>query len=321
MTNINTTYIKSYSEHLDNIEIREEGVVFNIQKFSIHDGPGIRTTVFFKGCPLNCRWCANPESKMRDIQYILDLEENDEVINKSVYSIDLDKVNYNDKGEIILDEDFRKYTGLNSDFIKNCKVSQEGKIMNADDIVDICLQDKMFYEESGGGVTVSGGEPTSQPGFLINILKKLQDKGIQTAIETSAYCNEEVFKEIMQYLDLVIFDVKHWNNDKHKSKTDVSNSLILRNISNVVRSGQNYLARIPVIPGFNDSINDAKQFAKLFKEIGIEEVQILPFHQFGEKKYENLGLDYDYEGVDSLKEYEVSDFLNTLNENGINAYI
>ena len=282
-----------------------EMVLFNIQKFSMHDGPGIRTTVFFKGCPLRCRWCSNPESQPTGIQR---------------------------------EEAFG------------------GEIYTAAEVLKICLADKDFFVESNGGVTLSGGEALLQPKQARNLLKLLKEHQIHTALETSGYAQPAIFESVAEYADLLIYDLKHYDNKKHKQGTGVGNELILTNLKNILNANReakdiakdtakdmaknmtkDILIRIAIIPGYNDSLEDAKGFAACINEItnmttskttnkstnktATIPVQLLPFHQFGEKKYENLGLPYEYKNHKILHAEDLQNFLYTMKEHGLNCFL
>ena len=253
-----------------------EGRVFNIQKFSIHDGPGIRTVVFLKGCPLACSWCANPNS--RKLRPLMIRDAND---------------------PLVFLEDSREY--------------------RAEEVLRICLQDEPFYEESGGGVTLSGGEPLVQHRFATTLLRSLHERGIHTAIETTGYVANAIFTRALKHCDLVIMDVKHFDKDRHKRWTGVGNDLPLSNLALAITAGVPVWARIPVIPGVNDAVEDAPAFAAHLLRHGVTEVQLLPFHQYGERKYELLGWDYAFEGVKSLHEEDVEPFRQALVANGVDA--
>lgn len=249
------------------------GIIFNIQKFSINDGPGIRTVVFFKGCPLRCGWCSNPESQEPCIE---------------------------------------KYPSR--------APKLEGERRTVDEIMHVVMQDQPFYEESGGGVTLSGGEAMMQPEFAIELLKALKARGIHTAIETTGFASPAVFDRIVEHLDLLLFDIKHWDEEKHKAATKVSNAPILRNMKHAIAIGKDVLPRLPVIPNYNDSLNDALGFVKRLKEVGAQHVQLLPFHQFGENKYKMLGRGYAYAGMKSLHAEDLKDFQKIFVDNGIDAF-
>lgn len=247
-----------------------EGILFNIQKFSLHDGPGIRTVVFLKGCPLRCKWCANPESQQSEPQ-LMGAEE-------------------------------------------------KGQRLSVEEVVRVCLQDRDFYDESGGGVTLSGGEPLSQPDFARALLEALGEQGIHRAIETTGFTNESDFLSILPLTELLLFDVKHWDGAKHKQGTGVDNRLILRNLRAALRAGKDVLPRIPVIPGFNDGPADAEGFAHLLTGLGLKRVQLLPFHQFGESKYAGLGMRYAYADVPALHPEDLADYKSIFDKYNVDAF-
>ena len=248
-----------------------KGLIFNIQKFSLHDGPGIRTVVFFKGCPLSCKWCSNPESQRSD-PYM---------------------------------------TGKNK--------TPDSRFYSIEETMKICLQDRVFYEESGGGVTLSGGEALTQSKFAAALLSALRKECIHTALETSGCAAPEIFDEVSALADLLLFDVKHYDTHSHTGGTGVPNDLILANLKGALSRKIPVLARVPVIPGFNNSREDAYGFASLFKSLGIESVQLIPFHQFGEQKYNMLNMDYAMRGVPQLHEEDLEEFRRVIIDAGINC--
>lgn len=230
------------------------GSVFNIQKFSIHDGPGIRTTVFFKGCPLQCKWCANPESQNRCAAITASMTD-------------------------------ESYTGRDD---------------TVEQVLEEVKQDLPFYEQSGGGMTMSGGEVLQQMEFAVALADAARAAGIHVAVETTGYAQPARFRDFMEHIDLFLFDFKHTDRDKHYAGTGVYNDVILQNLQQLVAAGKPVIARIPVIPRFNTGIATAKAMAKRLKEIGVREVHLLPFHQFGQNKYAQLGIPYEMESVKPL---------------------
>ncbi|NLC96254.1 MAG: glycyl-radical enzyme activating protein [Erysipelotrichaceae bacterium] len=291
-----------------------QGKIFNIQKFSLHDGPGIRTVVFLKGCPLGCKWCSNPESQNKNIQIIWEDKEISCIEVK-----DFDNLNIDKEGNIKVDEDFIKKYNLDNERLK-IKYKQEGRIDTVDNIVDVCMQDNMFYLESGGGVTLSGGEILLQSDFSISLLKKLKENNIHTAIETTGFSSYEILKSVSKYVDLVLYDLKHWDEEFHKKYTLVSNKQIISNLKRLFEDNVNILVRIPVIPGVNDSLHDAQKFSHLLNNIGINEVQLLPFHKLGEVKYENLNLINEFKNEKALYPEDLKDYQNIFINNNINCY-
>lgn len=256
----------------------DRGRLFDIQKFSLHDGPGIRTVVFFKGCPMACAWCANPGSQKLAVLPVHD------AVDPSLTCADS-----------------RDYT--------------------VDEVMEICLQDRAFYEESGGGVTLSGGEPLVQYRFALGLVGQLADEGVHTAIETTGYAPPAVFERVRAALGLVIFDVKHHDSRAHRRWTGVPNDRCLANLRAAVAAGGPLLVRIPVISGVNDSPADARAFAALLTSCGVREVQLLGFHQYGERKYDLLGWPYRMAGVPPLPDDALEEFRATLETPTLHAFI
>lgn len=254
----------------------DKGIIFNIQHFSIHDGPGIRTTVFFKGCPLKCPWCSNPESQKIQPEEMLDINTN-----------------------------------------KNILVGEEKTV---DQIINEVLKDIDFYEESNGGITLSGGEIFTQFEFAKNILKQAKKLSIHTAIETTAFTTKEKFKDLIQYADFIYTDLKHYDSDKHLKVVGSDNKLIIENITYAFKNNKNIILRIPVIPDFNNSLEDARQFSILLKKMKVNNVQLLPFHQYGENKYRLLNRFYKMAGYPNLHPEDLYEYRNIFLNNGINCY-
>lgn len=294
------------------------GIIFNIQKFSIHDGPGIRTTVFLKGCPLKCKWCSNPESQLENIQI---LYEQTKCIHckKCIQTCPQNAIQMIDEHIYI---DFDKCVGC-LQCVNNCPsvaLSHEGEYKEIDEIVATCLQDKDFYEESGGGITISGGEGMGQPQFLKQLINKLKQHDLHVAIETTGYIQPDIFQELAPLFDLLLFDVKHYDSNKHYQGTSVHNELIIDNLKWAFENNINILPRIPVIPDFNTSLKDAQGLADLLANIGIKKVQLLPFHQFGEKKYELLNRKYSLKNKKALYPEDLKDYQQIFLDKGIDCF-
>ena len=296
----------------------EKGITFNIQKFSIHDGPGIRTTVFFKGCPLRCEWCSNPESQIKNVQILHDQSKCSYCLS-CVAACPNGAITHEDN-KIIINEDkcVGCLTCVNS--CPNRALSYEGDYQTIEEIVDICMQDIDFYEESGGGVTISGGEGMSQPEFLKRLIAELKKNSVHVAIETTGYVKKETFEELARELDLLLFDVKHYDREKHYNGTKVYNDLIVENLKWAIDNEIEVLPRIPVIPDFNDSLEDAEGLAKLLVEVGAKKVQLLPFHQFGEKKYELLNRNYKYKNKKALYPEDLEEYQKIFLDKGLNCF-
>ena len=266
-----------------------KGFVFDIQHYSIHDGPGIRTTVFLSGCPLKCLWCQNPESQglYRQLFFIYDKCTGcGKCISVCVHGA----VTLN--GKIAkTDRNLCKSCGECVLACPNQARNIVGQEITSGQIYKEAASDKMFYEESNGGVTLSGGEVLLQPEFSSAILELCKSDGIHTAVETSGYSSWENIKQVLTYTDLVLFDFKHFDDDEHKKLTGVSNKTILQNVNKIWHDLRiPIIARLPIIPGCNDSkmnINQTAKFisTKLDKSI---EVHLLPYNDLGRAKHKNL---------------------------------
>ena len=295
-----------------------KGTIFNIQKFSIHDGPGIRTTVFFKGCPLRCQWCSNPESQIQNVQILYDFDKcvHCQFCVRTCPNQALSHIN----NRIICDRS--KCVGCLT-CVENCPasaLSYEGVLSEIDEIVDTCMQDIDFYEESEGGVTLSGGEAMAQPQFCKELVRQLKLKNVHMAIETTGYIQAETFRELAPMFDLLLFDVKHYDREKHKEGTGVYNDLIKSNLKWCKENNLNVLPRIPVIPGFNASLEDANGISDLLVNIGFKKVQLLPFHQFGEKKYTLLNRDYELKNKKALYPEDLQDYQQVFLDKGLDCF-
>lgn len=289
-----------------------KGTVFNIQKMSVHDGPGIRTTVFFKGCPLNCLWCSNPESQCVEKEiacfqarcvkcgYCAQVCPKDLIEKKPPFEI-------TDRSQCDLCEICVKECCTNAKKII-------GEEYTAEELVREILKDKSFYDSSGGGVTFSGGEPLMQQPFLLEVLKQCREKGIHTAIETTGFADADKLLEAAAHLDLVFFDVKQMDDEIHKKVTGVSNELILVNLVALAKAHDNIIVRIPVIPGINDSEENISRTAALTAELGIGTLELLPYHNLGEVKYGQLGREYALSEIktpDENRMKEIADIAKT----------
>ncbi|MBU9727704.1 glycyl-radical enzyme activating protein [Diplocloster modestus] len=277
-----------------------KGIILQIQKFSIHDGPGIRTTVFLKGCNLRCRWCANPESQICRPEFTLD--------RLKCVRCGRCVENCGQRARTVIGP--QEYPAVDPAVCTMClaceqhcpqqAIGHEGRLVTAGEVAAEAKKDKPFYDHSGGGVTLSGGEVLMQREFTISLCRKLHEQGIHVAVETAAAVPSEQFQELLREVDYLFVDMKHYDSVKHREGTGVGNEQVLQNIEGLQDSNKPFRIRIPVIPGFNDSAKDAKGFAQVLNKLGVPEVQLLPFHQMGERKYELLGREYTYQGKPQL---------------------
>lgn len=274
-----------------------DGKIFNIMRYSIHDGPGIRTTVFLKGCPLSCWWCHNPESQNLNEELILfpnrciGCKACLEVCKENAIS-EIDKMIITDK---------RKCTDCGECASVCYTEAREmtGKTMTVKEVVAEILKDEDFFQQSKGGVTFSGGEPLMQPDFLISILKEMKKLGIHTAVDTSGFASKEVIREVSLYTDLFLYDLKHMDSAKHEKYTGVPNNIILENLKLLMDMEKEVSIRIPIIPNINDSYEELKAFREHIKSLkNVKEICLLPYHKIGQEKYKRLGRAYKMQDIE-----------------------
>lgn len=261
--------------------------MFDIQKFSLHDGPGIRTTVFFKGCPLNCRWCHNPESQALGLEM---MSQPRRCIRCGVCATVCGNGAIAPNGDSS-STDKEKCT-LCGACVESCYAEAReiaGQEMTVAQVMAQIERDVAFYDESGGGVTFSGGEPLSQPDFLIALLRECKEQAIHTAVDTCGYTTWATLDNVREYVDLFLYDLKLMDSAKHRDFTGMPNELILKNLQTLSERGHNVILRVPIIPGINDGAQNIRQtgaFATALR--GLVQVDILPYHHTALDKYNRL---------------------------------
>lgn len=265
-----------------------KGQIFNIQKYSIHDGPGIRTTVFLKGCPLSCIWCHNPESQSPEQQLLL-YDKRCIGCGKCLEACQHGAIYLKD-GKMLFDRDKCISCGDCAGVCFPKAREMAGELVDTDHVMKQIEKDRIFYEESGGGVTFSGGEPLMQPDFLLELLKCCKAADIHTAVDTCGYASPEVLTATSNYTDLYLYDLKLMDDEKHIKYTGVSNELILGNLQLLSKLGKRIFIRLPFMPGINDDEANIKATAEIIRTTaGVEQVNLLPYHNIAADKYNRLG--------------------------------
>ncbi len=273
--------------------MKNESYVFNIQHYSLHDGPGIRTIIFLKGCPMRCRWCCNPESQ--SVKPEIFYTENKCIGLKECgfckKICPVNAISFNEKA--VIDRNKCINCIKCADVCPSKAIKAEGVHYSINELLDIVEKDNVFYSH-GGGLTVSGGEPLNSGDYLIELLREAKKRRINTAMETCGYGDYNVLYEAAKYIDTILFDIKSLNEGRHIKYTGCSNKIIL---SNLKRLSEDYpklnkKVRTPVIPGFNDSIDDIRAILDFIKDMPNMSYEPLKYHSFGRGKYNSLGREY-----------------------------
>ncbi|MDR3597959.1 glycyl-radical enzyme activating protein [Clostridium sp.] len=260
----------------------EKALIFNIQRYSLHDGGGIRTVIFFKGCPLGCPWCSNPESQNFKPQ----------IIRKHSLCINC-----------VSDDCFQ--CAANPEDCPTNALEVVGKEYTINEVIEEVKKDIAFYETTGGGVTLSGGEVLSQGEFALNLLKEIKKFGINTAIETTGIGDTKILLEMTKYIDTILWDFKIMNREKAKTIINQDIDLMKKNFEFSIKTGVKIIPRLPLIHGYTDDKENIQDIINFIRPFGIKEVHILPFHQYGSSKYKAIGKEYKLYDLKPLSDEEI----------------
>jgi glycyl-radical enzyme activating protein len=275
------------------------GLVSDFQRFSINDGPGIRTIVFLKGCPLHCVWCSNPEtvSSRPEIMFI---PHNCIGCGRCLKECPHNSIHVLEEGEKQVDREkcVLPECGKCQRICNANAINISGRYLTVLEVMAVLERDREFYERTGGGVTFSGGEPFAQPQFLRELARTAKARNLHTAVETCGFVTWETIRSVLDFMDLVLYDIKHMDPERHIRGTGVPNELILENMKRINSAGISIRARLPLIPGYNDSVENIRATAAFIAGLSnLEALDILPYHRMGEPKWGQLDRSYALHGL------------------------
>lgn len=299
----------------------QSGLIFDIKRYSINDGPGIRVTVFFKGCPLHCAWCHNPESISSRVQKMYN---KDKCIGcRACVEICPEQACTMTPEGVITDRDLCTGCGKCADICPTTATEMSGKIVTVDEIIEIVEKEQIFFDQSGGGVTFSGGEPLKQPEFLLALLAELGSRSIHRTVDTTGFARSETLIEIAEQTDLFLYDLKMMDSAKHRRWTGVENDKILNNLRMLADTGADINIRIPLIKTINDDRDNLTRSAAFIAALPGErkDVNILPYHNIMASKHARLGADFDSGAMTEPTRQELEAAVDLFAEYGIFAQI
>lgn len=295
------------------------GLVSNIQKYSIHDGPGIRSTIFLKGCPLYCAWCHNPEN----LSFASEIVWNGEkcIGCQSCVEACPQQTLIASKQGIEIDKERCTCCGICADVCPSLALEKLGKIMSVEEVLAQVSKDEIFYQQSKGGITLSGGEPLSQLEFSLEVLKRCKELGYHTAVDTCGLVPENAFDMVLPYVDLFLYDIKHLDDETHKKYTKASIAPILSNLRYIVNKSKNVWIRVPIVPTINSAPDHMQRIGTLMQELGLKEIYLLPYHKMAVAKYQRLHLPYTISHIEEPAAEQMQELREILSKQGINAHI
>lgn len=298
-----------------------KGYIFDIKKYALHDGPGIRTTVFFKGCPLRCLWCHNPEGQNAGREIMLRPGRCLEGCARCIDICPLKAISKSGSFPVI-NASLCNCCGLCAEACPTEALEIIGREVTPAEVIDEVMKDFVFYQQSGGGVTFSGGEPLMQPEFLQELLRLAKKYNLHTVVDTSGYARFELFLRILPLVDLFLYDLKIIDGARHRRFTGKDNQLILENLKKLVALTDNVIIRIPIIPSINDDEKSLKEMIEFIASLGrIKAIELLPYHTLGKDKYGRLGRDYQLVDLKKPSSEEMNRIADYFKQNNLSVLI
>jgi pyruvate formate lyase activating enzyme len=304
----------------------EKGLIFDIQGYSVHDGPGTRTLIFFSGCPLRCKWCANPEGLSMRVRRMVKTRFCKKCPRRCIEVCPHQAIRPSDgPGPLVVFERPLCLACTSRDCVGVCytgALQRSGRWYTVDELMTVVRRDSNYWG-SRGGITLSGGEPLGQIAFVTEFLRRSNEAFITACVETSGHVPKENIRAVMPYVHWFFIDVKNMDTERHRAGTGVGNEIILRNIEWIAQSGWKgrLLLRMPVIPGFNDSLENAQATAGFMKHCGLNEINLLPFHRLGASKHEQLGMEYPFNDGHAMKPSDLLPLAAVYRNQGLNCYL
>lgn len=309
---------------MDDFFSGHKGLIFNIERYAVHDGPGIRTIVFLQGCPLKCSWCQNPEGQELTPQ-IAFFKEKCTLCRKCIEVCRKNAIKEL-HNNIVINSSECLGCGTCIGSCSNDALNLLTRFLSAKEVLEMVMQDEVFYRRSGGGITLSGGEPFMQLKFSLEILRLAKERGLDTCIETCGYFNfkNKNSAKMIELVDTFYYDLKNMDSQRHKEETGIENSKILKNFVTLCELGKKVIVRIPVIPNFNDSMRNIHATAEFIRNTNrgnIIRVELLPYHELGVKKYQRLGKEYFLKEIKPPTNIKMLEIKEVFNQYELNCHI
>ncbi len=308
------------------MEHQYKGLIFDSQGHSGHDGPGARTVVFLSGCPLRCSWCANPEGLQLREQLMFRSQSCKTCPKRCLAACLRGAVHERQHGQPLIEIDRTQCADCETrQCLKVCYMGAlqlSGQWYSVEELMHVLQRDRNYWGLNGG-LSLSGGEPLVQIGFVVQLLRRCNESCITACIETSAHVPRENIEAILPFVQWLFIDLKHMDTTRHRSETGVGNEIILRNIEWIAHNDWRgrLMLRMPVVPSFNDSMKNALATAAFMNHCGLNELNLLPFHRLGASKYERLGMQYRFKNVPATKSDDLLPLAKIYREMGINCYL